>query len=41
MAFYHAAAASSRDLLADVPRTFDRIASKRSHRAEALSALAD
>ena len=39
IAFYHAAAASSRDLLADVPRAFDRIASKRSRRAEALRAL--
>ena len=41
IAFYHAAADSSRDLLADVPRAFDRIASKRSHRAEALTALTD
>ncbi len=41
MAFYHAAADSSRDLLADVPRAFDRIASKRSRRAEALRALTD
>ena len=36
IAFYRAAADSSRDLLADVPRAFDRIASKRSRRAEAL-----
>ncbi len=41
IAFYSAAADSSRDLLADVPRAFDRIASKRSHRAEALTALTD
>ena len=41
LAFYRAAADSSRDLLADVPRAFDRIASKRSRRTEALSALAD
>ena len=41
IAFYHAAADSSRDLLADVPRAFDRIASKRSRRAEALRALTD
>lgn len=41
IAFYRAAADSSRDLLADVPRAFDRIASKRSRRTEALSALAD
>ena len=41
IAFYRAAADSSRDLLADVPRAFDRIASKRSRRAEALRALAD
>lgn len=39
MAYYHAAADSSRDLLADVPRAFDRTASKRSRRAEVLSAL--
>ena len=41
IAFYRAAADSSRDLLADVPRAFDRITSKRSRRAEALRALAD
>ncbi len=41
IAFYGAAADSSRDLLADIPRAFDRIASKRSRRAEALSALTD
>lgn len=41
IAFYRAAADSSRDLLADVPRAFDRIASKRSRRAEALRALTD
>ena len=41
IAFYRAAADSSRDLLADVPRAFDRIASKRSRRAEALKALTD
>ena len=41
IAFYSVAADSSRDLLADVPRAFDRIASKRSHRAEALTALTD
>ena len=41
IAFYSAAADSSRDLLADVPRAFDRITSKRSRRAEALRALAD
>ena len=41
IAFYRAAAESSRDLLADVPRAFDRIASKRSRRAESLRALAD
>ena len=39
--FYRAAVESSRDLLADVPRAFDRITSKRSRRAEVLSALAD
>ena len=39
IAFYRAAADSSRDLLADVPRAFDRIASKRSRRTEALKAL--
>ena len=39
IAFYRAAADSSRDLLADVPRAFDRIASKRSRRAETLGAL--
>ena len=39
VAFYRAAADSSRDLLADVPRAFDRIASKRSGRAGALRAL--
>ena len=38
--FYRAAADSSRDLLADVPRAFDRIASKRSRRVGALRALA-
>ena len=41
IAFYRAAAESSRDLLADVPRALDRIASKRSRRAESLRALAD
>ena len=41
IAFYRAAADSSRDLLADVPRAFDRIASKRSRRAEALRGLID
>ena len=41
IAFYRAAADSSRDLLADIPRAFDRIASKRSRRAEVLSALTD
>lgn len=41
IAFYRAAAESSRDLLADVPRAFDRITSKRSRRAESLRALAD
>lgn len=41
IAFYRAAADSSRDLLADVPRAFDRIASKRSRRTEVLSALTD
>lgn len=41
IAFYRAAADSSRDLLADVPRAFDRIGSKRSRRAEVLRALAD
>ena len=41
MAFYRAAAESSRDLLADVPRAFDRVASKRSRRAESLRALTD
>ena len=41
MAFYRAAADSSRDLLADVPRAFDRIASKRARRAEALRTLTD
>ncbi len=41
IAFFRAAAESSRDLLADVPRAFDRIASKRSRRAESLRALAD
>ena len=41
IAFYRAAAESSRDLLADVPRAFDRISSKRSRRAEALRALTD
>ena len=39
IAFYRAAADSSRDLLADVPRAFDRVASKRSHRPEALRTL--
>jgi hypothetical protein len=39
IAFYRAAADSSRDLLADVPRAFDRISSKRSRRAEALRTL--
>ena len=39
IAFYRAAADSSRDLLADVPRAFERIASKRSRRAEILGAL--
>ena len=39
IAFYRAAADSSRDLLADVPRAFDRISSKRSLRAEVLRAL--
>ena len=39
IAFYRAAAGSSRDLLADVPRAFDRIASKRARRAESLRAL--
>lgn len=41
IAFYRAAADSSRDLLADVPRAFDRIASKRSRRTKALRALTD
>ena len=41
IAFYRAAANSSRDLLADVPRAFERIASKRLRRAEALRALTD
>ena len=41
IAFYRAAADSSRDLLADVPRAFDRIASKRSRRTVELKALAD
>ena len=41
LAFYRAAADSSRDLLADVPRAFDRIASKRSRRTETLGALTD
>ena len=39
LAFYRAAADSSRDLLADVPRAFDRVATKRSRRAEILRAL--
>ena len=39
IAFYRAAADSSRDLLADVPRAFDRIASKRSRRIELLKTL--
>lgn len=41
IAFYRASADSSRDLLADVPRAFDRISSKRSPRVEALRALSD
>ena len=41
IAFYRAAADTSRDLLADVPRAFDRIASKRSRRADVLAALTD
>ena len=41
IAFYRAASDSSRDLLADVPRAFDRITSKRLRRAESLRALAD
>lgn len=41
LAFYRAAADSSRDLLADVPRAFDRIVSKRSRRAEILRVLTD
>ncbi len=41
IAFYRAAGDSSRDLLADVPRAFDRIASKRSRRTVELKALAD
>lgn len=36
IAFYRAAAAASRSLLADVPRAFDRIASKRSRRLDVL-----
>ena len=39
IAFYRAAADSSRDLLADVPRAFDRIVSKRSRRADASERL--
>ena len=39
LAFYRAAADSSRDLLADVPRAFDRIAAKRSRRIELLKTL--
>ena len=39
LAFYRAAGDSSRDLLADVPRAFDRVATKRSRRAEILRAL--
>ena len=39
MAFYRASADSSRDLLADVPRAFDRIASKRARRTEVLKTL--
>ena len=41
IAFYNAAADSSRDLLADVPRALDRIASKRSRRAAELRTLND
>ena len=41
LAFYRAAADSSRDLLADVPRAFDRIALKRSQRIEILRTLND
>ena len=40
LAFYRAAADSSRDLLADVPRVFERIGSKRSPRTEILKTLA-
>ena len=40
IAFYRAAGDSSRDLLAHVPRAFDRITSKRLRRAESLRALA-
>ncbi len=40
IAFYRAAADSSRALLADVPRAFDRISAKRSHRACVLRGLA-
>ncbi len=40
IAFYRAAAEASRSLLADVPRTFDRVASKRSRRLDVLRDLA-
>ena len=39
LAFYRAAGNSSRDLLADIPRAFERIGSKRSPRTEILRAL--